>query len=103
MLIPVDADLWGLLPHAQYQPCQVLWRRDTSEESWGVVLSCGQLIACHQGQAVSQVWAPCPRSHEHTGKWCDRWRICHIQQCCRSPSWSIPWGSDIGMKMISEY
>lgn len=33
-------------------------------------------------------WAPCPRSPWHTGKWCDRWRICQSRQCYGSPSWS---------------
>lgn len=68
----------------------------------GKVRACGQFIACHQGRGFSRVWAPRPRSHERTGQWCDRWRTCHIQRCCRSPSLSIPWGSEVRMKMIDK-
>lgn len=61
---------------------------------WGTFGACGH-ITCHRGQGVSQVWAPCPRSDERTGRWCDHWRTCHIRRCCGSLSWSIPWGSDV--------
>lgn len=84
----VDAGLWGL--HGRHDGSTGI---RTDRKTWTCSPSRGQVNACRQEQEVSPGRAPRPRSPEHTGKWCDRWRTCQIQRCCRSPSWSIPLGS----------